>query len=86
MENAMIDGKLNKADSKIMSALIITMLNESWINYPQIMYAQGLKGKMKAVWFVWSWDCNLFFPKCEYQASFQFSGSMMPLPWTFSSN
>lgn len=29
MENAMIDGKLNKADSKIMSALIITMLNES---------------------------------------------------------
>ena len=44
----MINSKLNKADSKIMSTLIITILNESWINDVQIMYAQGLKGKVKA--------------------------------------
>lgn len=57
-ENAMINTKLNKADSKIMSTLIIIMLSEMWINYVQIMYAQGLKGKMKAAWFIWSWDCG----------------------------
>lgn len=58
MENTMISCKLNKAGSKIMSTLIMTMMNESWIHYLQIMYAQGLKEKMKAIWFVWSWDCG----------------------------
>lgn len=29
---------------------------------------------------------NLFFPTCEIQAFSQFSGSVIPLPWTFSSN
>lgn len=67
----MINTKLNKADSKIMSTLIIIMLNEMWINYVQIMYAQDWKGKWKLLdLYEVGTVGNLFLPKCEYQPSF----------------
>lgn len=51
-----------------MSTLIIIMLNEMWINYVQIMYAQDWKGKWKLpdLYEVGTVG-TLFLSKCEYQ-------------------